>query len=84
MFFKQQTQTPSTFFQHRHVAIACCGLILLLTMMLAACGGTTTTGSGTPTPTAKGKISVLYAGSLVNLMEKKISPAFTSGNRLSF
>jgi len=52
------------------------GLILLLAILLAACGGGTTTSTGTSTPTAKGKISVLYAGSLVNLMEKKIGPAF--------
>ncbi|MHB8595507.1 MAG: extracellular solute-binding protein [Ktedonobacteraceae bacterium] len=77
MFFKRQARTPSTLSHHRNVAIACCGFMLLMTMMLAACGGTTTTTSGTPTPTAKGKISVLYAGSLVNLMEKKIGPAFT-------
>ncbi|HLX41236.1 MAG TPA: extracellular solute-binding protein [Ktedonobacteraceae bacterium] len=77
MFFKQQTQTPPTFSHQLNVAMTCCGLMVLITMLLAACGGTTTTGSGTPTAAARGKISVLYAGSLVNLMEKKIGPAFT-------
>jgi molybdate/tungstate transport system substrate-binding protein len=75
MFFKQQTQTPLNFSHSRNLAVTCCGLILLVGMMLAACGGTTTTG--TSTPAAKGKVSVLYAGSLVNLMEKKVGPAFT-------
>lgn len=74
MFFKQRTQTPLTLSHQLHVAMICCGLMLLVTMLLAACGGTTTTSD---TPTAKGKISVLYAGSLVNLMEKKVGPAFT-------
>lgn len=53
-------------------------LVVLFSLLLAACGGTTSsTGTATPTPAAKSKISVLYAGSLVNLMEKKIGPAFT-------
>ena len=72
MFFKQQARTSSIFSHHRNVAIASCGLILLVTMILTACGGSTS--NSTP---AKGKVSVLYAGSLVNLMEKKIGPAFT-------
>ena len=47
-------------------------LVLLMGILLAACGST-------PTPTAapKSKVSVAYAGSLVNLMEKKVGPAFT-------
>ena len=58
-------------------ALFCC-FMLLMGVLLAACGGTTTTG-GTPTPTAapKSKVAVAYAGSLVNLMEKKVGPAFT-------
>ena len=52
------------------------GIAFLIVLMLSACGSTTTTGT-TPTTTVKSKVSVLYAGSLVNLMEKKISPAFT-------
>jgi molybdate/tungstate transport system substrate-binding protein len=47
-------------------------------MFLAACGSSTGSGSSaTSTVASKSKISVLYAGSLVNLMEKKIGPAFT-------
>src|SRR5450759_2524646 len=51
-------------------------LILLLGILLAACGSSS---GSTPTPTAapKSKVSVAYAGSLVNLMEKKVGPAFT-------
>src|SRR5713101_5286190 len=58
-------------------ALFCC-FMLLMGVLLAACGGTTTTG-GTPTPTAapKSKVAVAYAASLVNLMEKKVGPAFT-------
>jgi len=51
---------------------------MLCMLFLAACGGSTSTGSaGTPTVAAKSKVSVLYAGSLVKLMEKKVGPAFT-------
>jgi molybdate/tungstate transport system substrate-binding protein len=47
-------------------------------MFLTACGSSTGSGSSaTSTVAPKSKISVLYAGSLVNLMEKKIGPAFT-------
>ncbi len=80
MFFKQQTQTPSTFSHPRNVATICCGFILLVTMLLAACGGSPTGG----TSTAKGAVSVLYAGSLENLMEKKVGPAFTQATGYQF
>jgi molybdate/tungstate transport system substrate-binding protein len=58
-------------------------LVLLMSVLLVACGGgstSTSTGTGsTPSPTAapKSKVSVAHAGSLVNLMEKKVGPAFT-------
>lgn len=53
-------------------------LVLLASILLAACGGSTGTGSNsTPTAAPKSKVSVAYAGSLVNLMEKKVGPAFT-------
>lgn len=61
--------------RHSNLAVKLSSLILLFALVLVACGGTGN-GSGTPTPTAKGKVSVLYAGSLVNLMEKKVGPAF--------
>ena len=58
--------------------LSCC-FVLLMGVLLTACGGSTsgTGSSSTPTPAAKSKVSVLYAGSLVNLMEKKVGPAFT-------
>jgi molybdate/tungstate transport system substrate-binding protein len=57
---------------------ATCCFVLLIGILLAACGSSGSSGS-TPTPTAapKSKVSVAYAGSLVNLMEKKVGPAFT-------
>ena len=57
-------------------------LVLLMGLLLAACGSTGSSGGSTPTPTAapKTKISVAYAGSLVNLMEKKVGPAFTQAS----
>lgn len=53
--------------------------VLLMGMLLAACGSTGANGGSTPTSNAapKSKVSVAYAGSLVNLMEKKVGPAFT-------
>jgi molybdate/tungstate transport system substrate-binding protein len=80
MSFKQQVQTPLNFSHSRNVVITCCGLILLVSMMLAACGGISSINSST----AKGKVSVLYAGSLVNLMEKRVGPAFTQATGYSY
>jgi molybdate/tungstate transport system substrate-binding protein len=48
-------------------------LVLLVGLLLVACGGSPQTPNSAP----KSKVSVAYAGSLVNLMEKKIGPAFT-------
>ena len=54
-------------------------------VLLAGCGGgSNSSGGGTPTTsnapsiTASGKVQVLYAGSLANLMEHDIGPAFAS------
>ncbi len=68
-------QRPSQ--RYFRLIVQASALIALFSLLLAACGSTTTSSSGTPTPTPKSKVSVLYAGSLVNLMEKKIGPAFT-------
>lgn len=63
-------------------AVGC--LILLMGVLLAACGSSSNGGGSTPTPTPtaapKAKVSVAYAGSLVNLMEKKVGPAFTQAS----
>jgi molybdate/tungstate transport system substrate-binding protein len=74
--------------------VACLGLGLGLT----ACGGsnTSTAPTSTPVPTAastpattaattgSGPVAVLYAGSLVDLMEKDIGPAFHSATGYTF
>ena len=64
--------------RHKRVAMFW-GIALLFILVFSACGGTTTTTTTGTTPTAapKSKISVLYAGSLVNLMEKQVGPAYT-------
>jgi molybdate/tungstate transport system substrate-binding protein len=75
MFLRQQAFTPSNRFK---LAIRLYGLLFLLTILVAACGSSTSSsGSANPTAAPKSKISVLYAGSLVNLMEKKVGPAYT-------
>lgn len=51
--------------------------LAVLMLTLSACGGSTGSGSTAPSPTSsKGAVSVLYAGSLVNLMEHDLGPAF--------
>ena len=55
--------------------LSCC-FILLIGVLLTACGGSTG-GTSTPTTAAKSKVSVLYAGSLVSVMEKRVGPSFT-------
>lgn len=53
------------------------GALALLSLIVAACGGSAGSGSPPPSPTSsKGALSVLYAGSLVNLMEHDMGPAF--------
>jgi len=74
MHFKQQAL-------RRHASLRLAAtwcLVLLVGILVVACSSSTSSGS-TPTPTAapKSKVSVAYAASLVNLMEKKVGPAFT-------
>lgn len=58
---------------------------LISSLLLSACGSTTSTGaSSTPTATNKGTVSVLYAGSLVDIMEHQIKPAFDSSTGYTF
>ena len=60
---------------YRYPRLSLIGIIVLLLGLLSACGSSTT-GTPASTPTAKGNVSVLYAGSLVYIMEKKVGPAF--------
>jgi molybdate/tungstate transport system substrate-binding protein len=58
---------------------------LAAALVLAACGssgGTAASGHGPARP--QGTVSVLYAGSLVNLMEHSLGPAFTRADGYSF
>lgn len=64
---------------------AAASLIVLIFIFLAsACGSSTTGSNPPPTSPAKGPISVLYAGSLVNIMEKDIGPAFDKATGYTF
>jgi molybdate/tungstate transport system substrate-binding protein len=53
---------------------------LALTGLSAACGSSTTSSSSSSQTTApnRGPVDVLYAGSLVNLMERDLGPKFTA------
>ena len=72
---------------HRVVFPSKSGLSLLLAVALsfllgAACAsqpGNASSGTASPTSSvAKSTVSVLYAGSLVNLMEDDLGPAFSN------
>lgn len=53
------------------------GTLALLSLVVTACGGSAGSGPAPPSPvSSKGALSVLYAGSLVNLMEHDLGPAF--------
>lgn len=57
------------------------GTLALLSLIVTACDGSAGSGSAPPSPTSsKGSVSVLYAGSLVNLMEHDIGPAFVTAS----
>ncbi|HWC37429.1 MAG TPA: extracellular solute-binding protein [Acidimicrobiales bacterium] len=60
---------------------------LALAALGAACGSSTTSSSSSSTPTtapARGPVDVLYAGSLVNLMERDLGPKFTAAAGYQF
>lgn len=56
-------------------------LVLVLILFASACGSSPTTTSAAP---KKGNVSVLYAGSLVNIMEHQIGPAFDKATGYTF
>jgi molybdate/tungstate transport system substrate-binding protein len=57
---------------------------LALTLVLAACGGTVGSSSPASVPRASGTVSVLYAASLLNLMEKEVGPRFDAATGAHF
>ncbi|MGH3798292.1 MAG: extracellular solute-binding protein [Pseudonocardiaceae bacterium] len=65
-------------------------MLSVLTLALAGCGSASTTSTGasaTPTSAAargSGPVSVLYAGSLVNLMEHDLGPKFDAATGYTF
>jgi molybdate/tungstate transport system substrate-binding protein len=54
-------------------------MVFFVTACVSACGS-----SATPATTSKGNVSVLYAGSLVNIMEHQIGPTFDSATGYTF
>jgi molybdate/tungstate transport system substrate-binding protein len=56
---------------------------LAAAIALAGCGSSTTSGSSS-SGSSDGTVSVLYAGSLANLMEHELGPAFTHADRYGF
>ena len=64
--------------------ITAAGPLLALTLALTLVGCGTTTAGASTTPTPKGPVNVAYAGSLVNLMEHKLGPAFNSVTGYTF
>ena len=56
----------------RRVSAAGVGMVVVVLAAAAVCG----CGASTPGSAAKGVVNVAYAGSLVNLMEHKLGPAF--------
>ena len=61
-------------------------------LLLGGCGGSTNSGGSTTTTTtsaaapitASGKVQILYAGSLANLMEHDIGPAFAKASGATY
>lgn len=81
----------------RFLVTPCHGCVAVAILLLAACGSATspTTSAGSrgslpaavsfaPGVTASGPVHVLYAGSLVNLMEKQVGPAFEAASGATF
>ncbi len=54
------------------------GVSVSLAALLAACGSSASSSSSTTKPPNRGPVEVLYAGSLVNLMEHDLGPKFSA------
>jgi molybdate/tungstate transport system substrate-binding protein len=65
----------------KRLAAGAMTLAMSLALTLAGCGGS---GSGTGSAKASGPVNVAYAGSLVNLMEHTLGPAFDSVTGYTF
>jgi molybdate/tungstate transport system substrate-binding protein len=74
-------------FLSRHLSFTSCiatVVSLVLLVSISACGSSSS-ASGTPTASAnKGIVSVLYAGSLVNIMEHSVKQAFQQRTGYTF
>jgi len=62
---------------------------VVLALVAAGCGSsssssTSSAGAGKPAASGHGKVSVLYAGSLVNMMEHDLGPAFAGATHYSY
>jgi len=64
--------------RRRALAIQVVALLAAVAMAVAGCAPSGGAGS------AKGKVNVAYAGSLVNLMEHKLGPAFAQATGYTF
>jgi len=69
----------------RVLTIAFFVLCSLLSLLISACGSTTSTASPSPTAAhAGGTVQVMYAASLVNIMEGQIKSAFNQSTGYTF
>ena len=60
--------------------------VLMLGWMVAACGGSAagSSSASSANDSAPGPVQVLYAGSLVRLMERRVGPAFNKATGITF
>jgi molybdate/tungstate transport system substrate-binding protein len=67
-------------------AVTLAGVGLLAGAIIAGCSSSTTSGSGASPSASRGsgKVEILYAGSLVNVMEKSIGPAFSAATGYTY
>jgi molybdate/tungstate transport system substrate-binding protein len=74
--------------RNRGVCSGSIGVVVtaLVALLVGACGGGSATGSRAPSSSSSGSgpVSVLYAGSLVNLMEHDLGPKFASASGYTY